>query len=106
MVLSIDNLCQLSITLLIITFISNFIDFLQVKNTNQLLIKLTGPIMHAPERIDVSLIDPVASGYLWIAEIAPVITKNSCFIRCKSKKAMDKHYRILILPEASWQVVI
>ena len=77
--------------------------FLYFEDTNQLLVELTCPIMHAPKRWDICMIDLVAASNSFITGVLEVVTHDPGLIRRPTAEAMDQHYRIVILPQLSWQ---
>ena len=71
---------------------------LEVDNSNNLLIKLTSPIMQTVEWADVGLVNFVMPDYLWIRHVGPVISPEGTFVRGPACESMHQYNREVIRP--------
>lgn len=79
---------------------------LKIYDSNDLLVELTGSIVQAVKRSDISLVDFVVLNHIRIGHVGPIVTPEWSFVWRPACKAVDQHDWVVVGPFRLGQVVV
>ena len=69
---------------------------LKIDDSNDLLVELTGSIVQAVKRPDISLVDFVVLDHIRIGHVGPIVTPERSLVWCPACKAVDQHDWVVV----------
>ena len=79
---------------------------LEVDDSNDLLVELTGSVVQTAQRPNVSLVDFMVLNNVRIGHVGPIVSPDGSFVWRPACKAVDQHDRVVVRPFGLGQVII